>query len=69
MHFIYVIIGEDLFYIEQWHEVAVNVLNFLNTFFVLFSNKMLVIRAMICKMLVRIANSKDPDQTASVLFA
>ena len=37
----------------------------LNTFLVLFSNKMLVIRAGIHKMLVRIANREDPDQTAS----
>ena len=35
------------------------------TFLVLFSNKMLVIRAGIHKMLVRIANGEDPDQTAS----
>ena len=36
-----------------------------NTFLVLFSNKMLISRAGIHKMLVRIANRKDPDQTAS----
>ena len=38
-----------------------------NTFLFLFSNtyKMLVIRIGIHKMLVRIANRKDPDQTAS----
>ena len=36
----------------------------LNTFS-LFSNKMLVIRAAIHKMLVRIANMDGPDQTAS----
>ena len=35
-----------------------------NTFLVLFSNKM-VIRAGIHKMIVRIANREDPDQTAS----
>ena len=34
------------------------------TFF-LFSNKMLVFKAEIHKMLVRIANREDPDQTAS----
>ena len=37
----------------------------LNTFLFLFSIKMLIIRAGICKMLVRIANREDPDQTAS----
>ena len=37
----------------------------LNTFLFLFSNKMLVIKAGIHKMLFRIANSEDPDQTAS----
>ena len=36
-----------------------------NTFLFLFSNKMLVIRAGIHKMLFRIANREDPDQTAS----
>ena len=37
----------------------------LNGFLFLFLNKMLVIRAEIHKMLVRIANREDPDQTAS----
>ena len=36
-----------------------------NTFLFLFSNKMLVIRAGIHNMVVRIANSEDPDQTAT----
>ena len=36
-----------------------------NTFVFLFSNKMLVIRAVIHKMLVRMANREDSDQTAS----
>ena len=36
-----------------------------NTFLFLFSNKMLVFRAGIQQMLVRIAHRKDPDQTAS----
>ena len=35
-----------------------------NTFLFLFSNKILLIRAGIHKMLVRIANREDPDQTA-----
>ena len=35
-------------------------------FFFLFSNKMGVIKAGIHKMLVRIVNRKDPDQTGSV---
>ena len=42
-----------------------------NTFLSLFLNRMLVIRAGIHKMPVRIANREDPDQTASseaVLF-
>ena len=36
-----------------------------NTFLIFFLNKTLVIRAGIHKMLVRIANREDPDQTAS----
>ena len=36
-----------------------------NTFLFLFSNKMLVVRAGVHKMLVRIANREDPDLTAS----
>ena len=36
-----------------------------NTFLFLVSNRMLVIRAEFHKMLVRIANWEDPDQTAS----
>ena len=35
----------------------------LNIFLFLFSNKMLVFRAGIHKMLVRIANREDPDQS------
>ena len=35
------------------------------TLIFLFSNKLSVIRAGIHKMLVRIANREDPDQTAS----
>ena len=37
----------------------------LNSFPLLFSNKMLVFRAGIHKMLIRIANREDPDQNAS----
>ena len=36
-----------------------------NTFLLLFSTKMLVVRAGIYKMLVKIPNREDPDQTAS----
>ena len=36
------------------------------TFQYLFSNKLLVFRTGIHKMLVRIANMEDPDQTASL---
>ena len=36
-----------------------------NTFPFLFSNQIMVIRAGIHKMLARIANREDPDQTAS----
>ena len=35
-----------------------------NAFLLLFSNKMLVFMAEILKMIVRIANREDPDQTA-----
>ena len=37
----------------------------LNTFLFLFSNKMLLFRAGIHKMFVKVANKEDPDQTAS----
>ena len=37
----------------------------LNTFLVWFSNKMLIFRAGKYKLLVRIANRENPDQTAS----
>ena len=43
----------------------VNVLKILNAF--LFSNKMSVFRTGIHKLLVRLANREDPDQTASDL--
>ena len=36
-----------------------------NTSLILFSNKMLIFRAGIHKLLVKIANREDPDQTAS----
>ena len=36
-----------------------------STFLLLFSNKIMIFRAGIHKMDVRIANSEDPDQTAS----
>ena len=50
------------------HEITVltlNVLKLPKLFSFLFSYKMLVIRAEIYIMLVRIANREDPDQTAS----
>ena len=37
----------------------------MNTFIFLFSNKMMVIRAGLRILIVRIANKEDPDQTAS----
>ena len=43
----------------------VNVLKFQTLFLFLFSNKMLLFKTGIHKMLVRIANREDPDQTAS----
>ena len=42
-----------------------NVLKFRTLFLVLISNKTLVIRVGIHKLLVRTANRGDPDQTAS----
>ena len=36
-----------------------------STILVLFSNKMLVVKAGFRKMLLRVANREDPDQTAS----
>ena len=44
---------------------TVNILKLLTLFFFLFSNEMLVSRAGIHKMLVKIANREDPDLTAS----
>ena len=46
------------------YRMFVNVVKF-QTLIVVFSNKILVIRAGIHKMYVRITNSEDPDQTAS----
>ena len=37
----------------------------LNTLYFFFTNKIVVIKARINKMFVRVANSEDPDQTAS----
>ena len=36
-----------------------------NTYLIQFSNKMLVIKVGVHKLLVRIANREDPDQAAS----
>ena len=44
---------------------TVNVLKFRTLFLFLFSNKMLLFRAGIHKMFVKVANWEDPDQTAS----
>ena len=44
---------------------SVNVLKFGTLFYFLFLIKLLVFRAGIHKMLVRISNREDPDQTAS----
>ena len=41
------------------------VMFFRNTFIIRFSTKMLVVKAGIHKMLIKIANWEDPDQTAS----
>ena len=46
--------------------VNVNVLKISNTFLFLLSNKLLVFRAGIYKMIFRIANWDDPDQTGSL---
>ena len=56
-------------YIEQWNYEIFNygILKYSkNTFLFLFSNKMLVIRAEIYKMLVRIANREDSDLTSDM---
>ena len=45
--------------------IKANVLKFQNTCLVLFSNKMLFIRAGIHKMFVSIANREDTNQTTS----
>ena len=48
---------------DQWYGKCSKTLN---SFLFLFSNKMLAFRARFYKMLVRIANREDPDQTASL---
>ena len=48
--------------VSQWYSKYSKISN---TFLFLFSTKKLIIRAGIHKLLVRIANSEDPDQTAS----
>ena len=48
-----------------FHFYSVNFQTYQTRFLHLFSNKMLVIRAGTYKMLARIANREDPDQTAS----
>ena len=55
---------EVRYHIIKQH-VTVNVLKFLNTFSRSQLNCCLSTRSGIHKMLVRIANSEDPDQTAS----
>ena len=52
--------------IQLVHFHKVNVLKKSELLILLFSNKMMVITARIHKMLVRIANREDPDQTASL---
>ena len=56
---------ELLFHIVRMNNEQGKCSKISNTFLFLFSNKMLVFRAGIYKMLVRIANREDPDQTAS----
>ena len=52
-------------YFSRQDQIRVTQMKILNAFLFLFSNKMLVIRAGIHKMLVGIVNREDPDQTAS----
>ena len=40
----------------------------LNTSYSFFTNKIMVIKARLNKMLVRVANSEDPDQIASQFY-
>ena len=59
---------KQFFLVDLWVSIymtTVNVLKFGTLFSFMFLNKMLFIRAGIHKMLVRIANREDPDQTAS----
>ena len=58
--------SDDAHIVREFHDrITVNVLKF-RTLLFLFSNKMLVFRAGMHKMLVRIANREDPEQTASL---
>ena len=54
---------------QSWHDLQRYTYSkcskILNTFLLLFSNTMTVIKARIRKMLARLANREDPDQTAS----
>ena len=54
---------KNFVYLNLWSKCS----KISNTFLLLFSNKMLVIRAGIDKMLVRIANREDPDLGLSCL--
>ena len=62
-------IKDLLFVASEWSGISSTVYSkcskISNTFRFLFTNKMLVIRAQIHRMLVRTANREDPDQTAS----
>ena len=50
--------------LKHWVQIMVNILKF-KTQISLFSNRMMVIKAGIRKILLRLANREDPDQTAS----
>ena len=53
-----VCLQRDIYYYGKCSKIS-------NTLLFFFSNKIVVIRAGIYKILVRIANREDPDQTAS----
>ena len=66
-------LSQDLSDVGKWRYIAqsceynssLNRAKHSSTFLILFSNKMLIFRVLIHKMLARIANREDPDQTAS----
>ena len=59
------VIRSNMVIVDGSANICSNCSKLSKTFFILFSNKMLIFKAGIHKILVKIANREDPDQTAS----